>query len=272
MFKTFLFCFLLGIVLWFICEIALFYIISPKGYKERNVYKPYGWFHKLFLDFPRQFGKDLASRDINFFNASGLIIFEGRQGSGKTISAVRECSLLKARFPECKVYSNTDLIFQDGGLIDWKPLTVLDNGIFGQVFLLDEISIWFNNRAWKGSSHKNGISSGGFPPEMLQVVTQNRKCKRLILGTAQSAQMCDKTIRMQANYFVKCHTILGCITYQLWRIPEWDSDGNLLKMRFKRFDWFVQSDFLRQCYDTFATIKTLHDVGMVVNDEVKLKQ
>ena len=266
MFKTFLFCIVFGLFLWFFLEIAYFYIKSPKGYKEKNVYKPYGFFHKVFLDFPRQFGIDLARRDINFFNASGLIIFEGRQGSGKTISAVRHCSLLKARFPECKVYSNTDLIFQDGGLVDWKPLTQIDNGIFGMVYLLDEISIWFNNRNWKGANGK-----GGFPPEMLQVVTQNRKCKRLIIGTAQSAQMCDKTIRMQANFFVKCGTIAGCITYQLWRIPEWDSDGNLLKMRFKKFDWFVQSDFLRSCYDTFATIKTLDQVGIEVNNEVKIK-
>lgn len=266
MVKSIIFSFFIGLFLWFFLEILYFYIISPKGYKEKNVYKPYGFFHKLFLDFPRQFGKDLASRDINFFNASGLIIFEGRQGSGKTISAVREVSILKARFPECKVYSNTDLIFQDGGLIDWSPLTVLDNGIYGMIYLLDEISIWFNNRAWKGSGGK-----GGFPPEMLQVVTQNRKCKRLIIGTAQSAQMCDKTIRMQANYFVKCGTILGCITYQLWRVPEWDSDGNLLKMRFKKFNWFVHSDFLRACYDTYATIHQLHEVGINVDNEVKIK-
>lgn len=266
MFKLILLSILLGLLLWFFSEITLFYIISPKGYKAPNVYKPYGFFHKVFLDFPRQFGKDLAARNVNFFNASGLIIFEGRQGSGKTISAVRECSLLKARFPECKVYSNTELIFQDGGLVDWKPLTQLDNGIYGMVYLLDEISIWFNNRNWKGSNGR-----GGFPPEMLQVVTQNRKCKRLIIGTAQSAQMCDKTIRMQANYFVKCGTILGCITWQNWRVPEWDSDGNLVKMHFKRFTWFVQSDFLRSCYDTFATIKTLDSVGIEVQNEVKIQ-
>lgn len=267
MIKTIILCIFLGLFLWFTLEIGYFYIKSPKGQKADNVYKPYGFWHKVFLDFPRQFGIDLAKRDINFFNASGLIIFEGRQGSGKTISAVRECSLLKARYPECKVYSNTDLIFQDGGLIDWTPLTSLDNGIYGQVFLLDEISIWFNNRAWKGSNGK-----GGFPPEMLQVVTQNRKCKRLIIGTAQSAQLCDKQIRIQANYFVKCGTILNCITYQLWRIPEWDSDGKLLKMRFKRFTWFVQSDFLRECYDTYATIKTLDKVGILVKDEVKISE
>lgn len=269
MLKSILFCLFFGLFLWFFLEITYFYFKLPKaerGYKERLVYKPYGFWHKILLDFPRQFGTDLARRNVNFFNASGLIIFEGRQGSGKTISAVREISLLKARFPELKVYSNTDLIFQDGGLVDWSPLTVLDNGIYGIAYLLDEISIWFNNRAWKGSNGK-----GGFPPEMLQVVTQNRKCKRLIIGTAQSAQMCDKTIRMQANYFVKCNTILGCITFQHWRVPEWDSDGNLIKMHHKRFDFFVQSDFLRACYDTYATIKSLHEVGVSVNDEVKIK-
>ena len=265
MFKSFLFCIFLGFFLWFFLEILYFYIKSPKGLKSKVIYKPYGFWHKILLDFPRQFGIDLARRDINYFNASGLIIFEGKQGSGKTISAVRECSLLKARFPECKVYSNTDLIFQDGGLVDWTPLTQLENGIYGMVYLLDEISIWFNNRAWKGSNGK-----GGFPPEMLQVVTQNRKNRRLIIGTAQSAQMCDKTIRLQANYFVKCGTLLGCITYQLWRVPEWDSDGNLIKMHFKRLTWFVQSDFLRSCYDTYACIKTLDKVGIEVKNEVKI--
>jgi len=266
MFKTFLLCLLLGVVLWFVCETMLFYFISPKGRKEKLLYKPFGFWHKLFLDLPRQFGKDIAKRDVNFFNASGLIIFEGPQGSGKTISAVREISLLKARFPECKCYSNTDLIFQDGGLVDWTPLTVLDNGIYGLAFLLDEISIWFNNRAWKGAGGK-----GGFPPEMLQVITQNRKCKRLIIGTAQSANLCDKQIRIQATYFVRCYTLFGCLTIQHWRKPEWDSDGNLIKMHHKKFSWFVQDDFLRSCYDTFATIKTLHEVGVYVNDEVKIK-
>lgn len=269
MFKTFLFCLLLGLVLWFVSETLYFYIISPKGYKEAMLYKPYGFWHKLFLDFPRQLGKDLAARDINFFPAHGIIIFEGRQGSGKTISAVREASLLKAKYPECKVFSNTHLIFEDGNLVDWKPLTTLDNGIFGMVFLLDEISIWFNNRNWRGTSD-HGKVRGGFPPEMLQVVTQNRKCKRLILGTAQSAQMCDKTIRMQATFFVKCKTVLGCVTFQHWRVPEWDSDGNLLKMHHHHISWFVQDDFLRSTYDTYAVIQSLDQVGMAVKDEVKL--
>lgn len=265
MFKYILLSIFLGLFLWFTLEIAYFYYKSPKGQKEKIKYKPYGFWHKILLDLPRQIGIDRARENVNFFNRSGLILFEGRQGSGKTISAVREISLLKARFPEMKVYSNTDLIFQDGGLVDWSPLTTLDNGIYGIAYLLDEISIWFNNRNWKGRNGK-----GGFPPEMLQVVTQNRKCKRLIVGTCQSAQMCDKTIRVQANFFVKVNCLFGCLVFQNWRIPEWDSDGNLIKMHHKKFDFFVQSDFLRSCYDTYATIKSLDEVGIDVKEEIKI--
>lgn len=237
-------------LLWLYCDSFYHYFITPKQLQEPIVFRPYGFLHKFFIDLPKQIGIDRANFDRNSFSASGLIIFTGKQGFGKTISMVEYASKLKATFPESKVISNTDLIFQNAKIDSWQPLTSYNNGKYGVIACLDEISIWFSNRNFKN-----------FPPEMLQVITQNRKNRRVILGTAQNLSMVDKSIRLQCTEQRKCMTFFGCLTVVFRSIPEFDCEGNLVKSKFKSMYWFVQSDFLRSCYDTYSVIDTLNKVG-----------
>jgi len=245
---------IIGCFSYIVLDSIYYFIISPKGYFEPLLYKESGFFEKLFVDFPHQLGKDLAARDVNTFDAHGLVLFEGKQGAGKTISMVHYANLLKARFPECKVLSNTDLIFQDMHLDNWQPLVTFNNGKKGVVCCIDEISLWANNRNWKNKNNAFNI-------DMIQTITQNRKNRRVILGTCQSWTMCDKQIRLQTTEIRKAHTWFNCLTTVFVSVPEMDSEGNLLKKRFKRFYWFVQSDFLRECYDTYACISALGNIG-----------
>lgn len=250
----FLIVLLVCLSIWIIADTFYYFSITPKGYYNPIKFKEYGVFHKIFVDFPRQFGKDLARKDSNIFDSQGLIVFEGRQGSGKTISMIHYSNLLKARFPECKVLSNTDCIFADGKLNNWQDLLDLDNGIFGVVAQIDECQLWANNRNWKSKDNP-------FNWDMVQEICFNRKHKRCILATTQNFSMLDKQIRLQTTEIRKCFTFLGCVTFVFRSSPLMDSEGNLLKKQPKGFYWFVQSDFLRSCYDTNSTVKALRSIG-----------
>ena len=261
LFGLFLILVFLGLLAFLIADIFYWFSISPKGYYEPLPFKESGFFDKVFRQFPIQFGKDLAGRDVNYFNAHCLIVFEGRQGSGKTISMVHYANLLKARFPECKVLSNTRLIFQDMTLENWQPLVTFNNGIYGVVACIDECQLWANNRLWKNRD------SGSFSWDMIQEICQNRKHRRVILATTQNFSQLDKAIRLQTTEIRKCYTLFGCVTLVFCSVPDMDSEGNLVHKRFKRAYWFVQSDFLRSCYDTYATIEFLGKVGFSLDDK-----
>ena len=221
-----------------------FFIRSDSHYKKKSI------FTRLFFDFPVQFGKDLARYNPNTFQPHGIIVFEGEQGAGKTISLVQYALTLKRMYPNCKIVSNTALTFEDKSLSHWKDLTQFNNGLSGVVVNIDECQNWFNSK-----------QSKDFPPEMLAVVTQNRKNRRIILMTAQQFYMLAKDIRTQATEIRSAFTILGCLTFVVRRKPYFDSEGTPIKYKFLGIYFFVQSDELRAMYDTYAVIENLNKSG-----------
>lgn len=221
-----------------------FFIRSDSNFKKRN------FFLKAFIDFPLQFGKDLARFNPNTFQPHGIIVFEGEQGAGKTISLVQYAYTLKKMYPHCKIISNTALSFEDKSLSHWHDLTQFNNGLSGVVVNIDECQNWFNSK-----------QSKDFPPEMLAVVTQNRKNRRIILMTAQQFYMLAKDIRTQATEIRSAYTFLGCLTFVIRRKPYFDSEGTPIKYKFLGMYFFVQSDELRSMYDTYAVIENLNKSG-----------
>ena len=77
-----------------------------------------------------------------------------------------EINKLILKYPDLKILTNYGLMCQDKALSDYSPLLTEDNGLFGLVFALDEIQATFNSRNWKD-----------FPPDMIGVISQNRKTK-----------------------------------------------------------------------------------------------
>ena len=63
---------------------------------------------KLLIDFPASFVHDLFTINPDAFpmNKTGLIIFEGEQGSGKTVSAVYYMDMLRKKYPKLSIMSN----------------------------------------------------------------------------------------------------------------------------------------------------------------------
>lgn len=212
------------------------------------------WYNLIVL-FPKLVARQFSEYNPNDFKDSGLILFSGSQGSGKTMAMTHFCNMLKAKYPDLLIYTNYGLMFEDSDLKDWRTIVGELNGHSGLVACFDEISLWFSCRAYKD-----------FPPDFLRTIVQNRKEHRLILGTCQQINMVDKQIRRQCTEIRKCRTFLGFVTI-VWRFsPVFSGDGEIIKMLPLGIYAFLQNDDLRYMYDTFRVVENLKNIGF---DEVK---
>lgn len=204
---------------------------------------------QLFFEVPRRYMLDMFNREPGYFYPRGIHIFCGEQGSGKTIGAVEMMLRLKKMYPAAKMTSNFALLNEDVPLERWQMLLDYTNGHQGVIVGIDEIQNWFMSGTNK------------LPVEMLEVVTQNRKNNRILVCTAQVFTRVNKGIREQVSFVYNPHTFLGCFTVVIKRKPEFDSEGNVLKLKYMGMYSFVHTDELRAAYDTYKVIHTLAEEG-----------
>ncbi len=217
---------------------------------EHRPQKKPSFFQRIFVQFPRQLVADLYSREADFFPYQGLIVYTGRQGSGKTSTMVHDMMQIQKEFPRCKVITNFSYVKEDRPLKHWRPLIKYKNGRYGIIACLDELQNWFNSN-----------QSKNFPPEMLQVITQNRKNRRVIFGTAQNFYLLAKAIRSQAVEVRDCMTLFGCLTIVHRKLPILDAAGDVVEWKNRGFYFFVHNEELRNSYDTYKVIDSLADSG-----------
>lgn len=222
----------------------------PPG--EHNRVKQPGTLKKLFILFPRQFARDYFSRPADWFTYQGVIVYTGRQGAGKTIGLVEQTMRMQQEFPSCKCISNLNYEHQDEELTHWRQLIDYKNGHKGVIVQMDEMQNWFSSN-----------QSKNFPPELLEVITQNRKNRRVILGTSQCFNRLSKPLREQTTEVRKCITLFKSITIIHRQEPELDSQGEVVRWKHRGFYWFVHTPEIRESYDTYHVIESLAKSGFV---------
>ena len=224
----------------------------PKGNRRRLV-KP-SLLKKIFMLMPKQYIEDLFSRPADFFPYQGMIIFEGRQGSGKTISMVRYMKDMQYEFPDALCTTNLAYTDENKPLKAWTMLIDYKNGYKGVIVAMDELQNWFSSN-----------DSKNFPPEMLSLITQNRKNRRIILGTSQNFYLLAKAIRSQATEVRRCATYFGCLTVVRRLEPILDSEGNVVEWKKRGIYCFVHDKELRDSYNTWKVIENLRKSGFKEN-------
>jgi len=224
----------------------------PKGNRRRLV-KP-SLLKKIFILMPKQYIEDLFSRPADFFPYEGMIIFEGRQGSGKTISMVRYMKDMQYEFPDALCTTNLAYTEENKPLKTWTMLIDYKNGYKGVIVAMDELQNWFSSN-----------DSKNFPPEMLSLITQNRKNRRIILGTSQNFYLLAKAIRSQATEVRRCATYFGCLTVVRRLEPILDSEGNVIEWKKRGIYCFVHDKELRDSYNTWKVIENLRKSGFKEN-------
>lgn len=241
----------------------VFFIVAGllKGRKiqkgtHKNI-KPRNALVRLFIDFPKQMANDFFNLNPDDFKYKGCVIFTGRQGNGKTIAMVEYGLRMKKEYPLSKMITNLGVAGEDSNLNHWKKLIDYKNGSKGVICLIDETQNWFSS-----------TQSKNFPPEMLQVITQNRKNRRIILGTSQNFYLLAKAIRSQCTEVRECRTFFGCLTVVRRKEPILNAEGNVEEWRKLGWYFFVHNDELRDAYDTYKVIAALSDSGFKDNADV----
>lgn len=220
---------------------------------RRGQHKPpvkVGLLRQLFIDAPRAYVKDMFDTDPDFFKYQGLVIYTGRQGQGKTVSMIRDIMQMQYEYPRCKCITNLAYKYEDDALTDWRQLIEYKNGIYGVIVGMDEIQNWFSSK-----------QSKDFPPEMFEVVTQNRKNRRIIVATTQNFYQPAKDVRAQCSEVRKCCTFFGVFTVVHAVRPIMDSNGDVKEWKHIRFYSFVHTPEIREAYDTYKVIESLAKSG-----------
>ena len=126
--------------------VALFYLlvfinviigfIKGKRFKKgsRRFVKKHSFLRKIFID-----------KDPDAFGYKGMIIFEGRQGNGKTISMVEFARHMQKEFPRAKCITNLHYTQENDELDHWIKLTDYTNGKYGVIAVMDELQNWFSS-------------------------------------------------------------------------------------------------------------------------------
>lgn len=186
----------------------------------------------------------------------GIICFCGEQGSGKTLSAVNYAHNLCRAFPKAVVCTNLSLTWDlENKVIPYTgpdQMLALDNGDYGIVFLLDEMHIEFNS-----------LESKGMDVHIFELVSQQRKSRKHIVGTSQVFGRLAKPFREQFKYAVCCDNYMGLIfrqeIFKAMNVSSGEDITTRLVPRAVKLYIPCPSDF--GYYDTTQIIRRLRDNG-----------
>lgn len=211
-------------------------------------------------------------RDKDFFWPTGTQVYCGLQGSGKTISAVNHLLQLKKTYPKAIIVSNLDLKYYKPLRFDTKSelknivenikpdteyilydnidqlaqvLVHVNNGFKGVIYFVDEIHTYFN-----------ALDSKNIPMFVFTEISQQRKQRKVIIGTSQLFLRLAKPFREQCDNVIVCKTIGGVFTMQTCydgMSLEQDYQGKMYGTVKKR-GWFWHNRKVRNAFDTYQKV------------------
>jgi len=217
-------------------------------------------------------------KDPDFFPYTGTQIYCAPQGGGKTISMVKAILDMKRQYPKAILVSNVNFfglrpvsfnslselqykIFDTEKVFDPRKeyiffndmeqlrtaLSGVNNGFHGVIFAIDEIHIYFNS-----------LDSKNIPMEVFAEISQQRKQRKLIIGTSQIFTRMAKPFREQCDHIIICNTIFGFFTTQTafdGMTLEQDYSGRLIGT-IRRRGWFFHTLHLRKSFDTYQKVNS----------------
>lgn len=176
---------------------------------------------------------------------TGITIFSGPQGSGKTLTMVHTYKNIIIDNPKAIVVTNIDVdfdvpnkIIKYSGFDDFK----IENGVYGVIYLLDEIHLILNS-----------LESRGVPLSVIVELSQQRKQRKCILGTSQVYSRMAKPLREQIKNVIMCKNYFGVLQFNYLIDAFSTEEGSDGKLKFKKLktSFFFHSPKDYACYDTY---------------------
>lgn len=195
-----------------------------------------------------------ARDNPDYFYPSGIWVFTGAQGSGKTLSAVQTLQKICADYPKAAVCTNLEIKGIKNRVVEFEEydqLKTLSNGIYGVIFFIDEIHVLWNS-----------LESKDIPISEMACFCQMRKDRRVIIGTSQVYSRIAKPIREQLQYAIVCKNFLKLIQHNVVVDPSEsiEKDGSVSGKIVCTQTWF-HSPELYNSYETLTKINKLKRGG-----------
>lgn len=192
----------------------------------------------------------IKNKNSEELDVTGINIFTGSQGSGKSLSMIHVFKKLIVDFPKAIVVTNLEFNFKIPnkikkyeGFEDFK----IENGIFGVIYLLDEIHLILNS-----------LESKGVPLSIIVELSQQRKQRKLILGTSQVYSRMAKPLREQIRNIIICKNYFSLfqINYLVDAFESQEDNNGKLKFKKMKVSFFFhrKEDYL--AYDTYKKMDT----------------
>ncbi len=192
----------------------------------------------------------IKNKNSEELDVTGINIFTGSQGSGKSLSMIHVFKKLIYDFPKAIVVTNLEFNFKIPnkikkyeGFEDFK----IENGIYGVIYLLDEIHLILNS-----------LESKGVPLSIIVELSQQRKQRKLILGTSQVYSRMAKPLREQIRNIVICKNYFSLfqINYLVDAFESQEDNNGKLKFKKMKVSFFFhrKEDYL--AYDTYKKMDT----------------
>lgn len=192
-----------------------------------------------------------ASKEGSVFKEFGTTFYCGRQGAGKTTAMVEYLERMREKYPKAMIITNFGYKHENQPMTDWKDFFNVKNGTDGVIFAIDEIQNEFSSSAWNK-----------FPESLLSEITQQRKQRVKVVCTSQVFSRVAKPLREQAFDVVECVTFASrwVFTTCFDAYDYNDSiDSPTMKKKIRRLyrKNFLQDDYLRSLFDSYAKIERL---------------
>lgn len=194
--------------------------------------------------------KDRKNQDLHLFGIHGFV---GDVGAGKTMSMVYYLEQMRKKYGD-KIYISTNFGYknEDFPFRSFEELLVVRDKPF--IVGWDEVQNEFQSRSFQR-----------FPVSLLTLLTQNRKGHGVqIVYTCQHLSHVDKLFRDMTNTISFCGTILGRYTYYVdckRKELTKDLEKSKINIAIGRWTGFVQTDKLRDLYDSFQILKSAQNKG-----------
>ena len=189
--------------------------------------------------------RELQVKKGNEFGYAGIWLFTGAQGSGKTLLLMHTLRQMMMEFPEAIVVSNISIYgvpsYVYKGIEDFDKY---NNGAKGTIFVIDEIHTLFSS-----------LQSANMPESTLTVWSQNRKNRRVILGTSQRFTRVAKGIREQTTYNYECTRPIfnRLYSYRIKEGDQYDDTGKYIGEETQRF-WYIPKVSVMRMYNTLEVV------------------
>lgn len=187
----------------------------------------------------------IKNSDKEELTTTGINVFCGPQGSGKSLSMIHYAKKIIKDYPKAIIVTNIDLQFEVKnevikytGFEDFKR----ENGIYGVIYILDEVHLILNS-----------LESKGVPLSIIVELSQQRKQRKLILGTSQVYSRMAKPLREQIKSVIICKNYFSLFQFN-YLINAFEteegSDGKLKYSKLKT-SFFFHSKEDYKAYDTY---------------------